>query len=200
MSNHNEDSHAKIPTSRLEAFSDGVMAIIITITVLELKVPQGRELLNLWPLLPLFFTYGVSFQIVGTYWNNHHHLLQVTDHVSPGIMWANLNLLFWLSFIPFTTSWLGQNHGGSYPTALYSGLLLVCAFSYSLLQFQVIKHAEKREELVAELKRSKKGFISLLSYSLALALAFLSPIVSDVLILFVAALWFVPDRRIEKVL
>lgn len=192
------DSHNKISTVRLEAFSDGVMAIIITITVLGIKVPEGAGFLALRPLLPLLVTYAISFQTVGTYWNNHHHLLQATSHVSAGMMWANLNLLFWLSLIPFTTGWLGANHGGSAPTALYAAVLFLCGASYSLLQWSVVKHSDKREQLAEELIKSKKGMISLVSYLLAVALAFYSPIISDVLIILVAVIWFIPDKRIEK--
>lgn len=196
---HNDkDNLDKIPTTRLEAFSDGVMAIIITITVLGIKVPEGATLWALRPLLPLLVTYAISFQTVGTYWNNHHHLLQATSHISAGMMWANLNLLFWLSLIPFTTGWLGQNNGGAVPTALYAAVLLLCALSYSLLQWAVVKHAENREQIIAELIKSKKGMISLLSYFLAIIFAFYNPVISDALIIIVAVLWFVPDRRIAK--
>ena len=196
----NTSNHNNISTARLEAFSDGVMAIIITITVLELKVPEGNSLASLKPLIPLFITYLISFQNIGTYWNNHHHLLKATNHVSTSIMWANLNLLFWLSLIPFTTGWLGENHGGSYPTALYAAVLLLCAISYSVLQWSVVAHATNRHGLIAELSKSKKGYISLLAYALAIPAAFVNPIISDVLIIFVSLLWFVPDRRIEKYL
>lgn len=196
---HDDSSaHNNISPARLEAFSDGVMAIIITITVLELKVPLGAGLNALKPLLPLFITYAISFQTVGTYWNNHHHLLKLTNHVSTGIMWSNLNLLFWLSLIPFTTGWLGQNHGGKIPTALYSGVLLMCAISYMILQYEVVLHSPNRHQIMADLQKSKKGLISLISYALAAALAFISPVISDVLIVFVALIWFIPDRRIEK--
>lgn len=203
MNNHlpehnDEDSHNNISTSRLEAFSDGVMAIIITITVLSIKVPPGATFLAIQPLLPLFITYAISFQTVGTYWNNHHHLLQATSHVSAGMMWANLNLLFWLSIIPFTTGWLGQNHGGAAPTALYAGVLLMCGVAYTFLQWAVVTHSEKRDQIAGELMKSKKGTISLLSYLLAVLLAFYNPIISDALIIFVALLWFIPDKRIEK--
>jgi uncharacterized membrane protein len=194
----NNSNHNNITTSRLEAFSDGVMAIIITITVLELKVPHGTSWADILPLVPLFIAYLISFQMVGTYWNNHHHLLKATDHVSAGMMWANLHLLFWLSLIPFSTGWLGENHGGEIPTALYSAILLMCAIAYSILLRTVVAHAKNRHELIAELNKSKKGTISLIAYAAAVPLAFLSPIISDVLIIFVAIIWFVPDRRIEK--
>ena len=197
---HHNDNHTKLSPARVEAFSDGVMAIIITISVLELKVPTGVTVAVLRPLLPLFFTYAISFETIGTYWNNHHHLLQVTKHVSAGIMWANLHLLFWLSLIPFATGWLGENHGGHLPTVLYSAILFFCACAYSLLQWQVISHAENREELSIVFHKSKKGLISLLSYALAVVFGFFTPVVSYILIILVAILWFIPDRRIEKFL
>lgn len=193
-------SHNNLSPARLEAFSDGVMAIIITITVLELKVPLGGSFQALMPLIPLLVTYAISFQTVGTYWNNHHHLLRATKHISTSIMWTNLNLLFWLSLIPFSTGWLGANHGGKAPTILYAAILLLCALSYTLLQSQVIKHSENREELTKELYRSPKGMISLILYTFAALAGFYNPIISDVLIFLVAAMWFVPDRRIEKFL
>lgn len=174
------------------------MAIIITITVLSIKVPEGAMLAALRPLLPLFITYAISFQTVGTYWNNHHHLLQATSHVSAGMMWANLNLLFWLSLIPFTTGWLGANHGGTAPTALYAAVLLMCGLAYSLLQWSVVKHAQKREQLAGELIKSQKGTVSLAFYLLAVAFAFINPMISDALIILVAIMWFIPDKRIEK--
>ncbi len=197
---HDDTNHAKLSSARLEAFSDAVMAIIITITVLELRVPEGHDLTALRPLLPLFITYAISFQTIGTYWNNHHHLLRAADHVSSSIMWANLNLLFWLSLIPLGSGWLGENHGGKLPTALYAGILLMCAIAYSLLQRSVIKHSQKRPQLVAELTKHPKGVISLVIYAAAVVLAFVNPIISDVLIVLVALFWFVPDRRIEKYL
>jgi uncharacterized membrane protein len=190
--------HDKLTTERLEAFSDGVFAIIITITVLELKIPEGSSLSALAPLVPLFIAYAISFQTVGTYWNNHHHLLRATKHVSAGIMWANLNLLFWLSLIPFTTGWLGANHGGAWPTALYAGVLLAAAISYSILQTQVIRHAEHRAELIAELNKSKKGLFSLVCYLIAIPSAFVHPLISDAFIFVVTIIWFIPDSRIAK--
>jgi uncharacterized membrane protein len=195
-----ESNHNKISPARLEAFSDGVMAIIITITVLELKVPLGASFNTLKPLLPLFITYAVSFQTVGTYWNNHHHLLRATKHVSAGIMWTNINLLFWLSLIPFSTGWLGANFGSNAPTLLYAAVLLLCALSYTLLQSQIIKHSENRDELYDELKNNPKGMVSIIFYALAIIAAFYKPAISDILIILVALIWFVPDRRIEKYL
>lgn len=198
---HDDSSHHNnLSPARLEAFSDGVLAIIITITVLELRVPVGSSFRVLTPLFPLFITYLISFQTVGTYWNNHHHLLRLTKHVSAGIMWANLNLLFWLSLIPFTTGWLGVNHGSSGPTVLYSVVLLLCALSYFLLQSQVLRHTENREALYAEFNRNPKGIASMACYTIAVAAGFFYPVVSDVFIFLVAVMWFIPDRRIEKFL
>jgi uncharacterized membrane protein len=198
---HNDSSHHNsLSPARLETFSDGVMAIIITITVLELKIPLGAGFSSLVPIIPLFIAYAVSFQTVGTYWNNHHHLLRATNHVSAGIMWANLNLLFWLSLIPFCTGWIGENNGGNAPTVLYSAILLFCSISYSLLQMQVVKHSEKRDKLYMELIKSPKGIVSVACYSLAVLAGFYNPIISDSLIVLVALMWFIPDRRIEKYL
>jgi len=189
-----------LDTSRLEAFSDGVMAIIITITVFEIKVPQGDALSALAPLLPIFLTYVLSFQVIGTYWNNHHHLFRATREVSTGIMWANLHLLFWLSLIPLTSSWLGENHGGALPTALYSFILFMCAVAYYVLQNTIIAHEGDNSALAKVIGDDRKGRLSLVFYALAIAFAFYNPIISDVLLFFVALMWFVPDRRIQKIL
>ena len=195
---HNEDGHTRLSPARLEAFSDGVMAVIITITVLDIKVPPGNNIAAIRPLLPLLFTYLISFQTVGTYWNNHHHLLSVTKHVSASIMWTNLHLLFWLSLIPFTSGWLGENHGGHWPTAVYAFVLLMCGVAYSLLQWRVLAHSDRRAELTREFQKSPKGLISLVAYILAVLFAFWQPWIADVLIVLVALMWFIPDRRIEK--
>lgn len=200
MKNHELDGHIELSTSRLEAFSDAVVAIIITISVLELKIPVGASLSSLFPLLPVFFTYLVSFQTIGTYWNNHHHLLRATKHVSASIMWANLHLLFWLSIIPLATGWLGANHNAPTPTAFYAGVLLCSALAYLFLQEAVIFHSEKRVEIRKELYKQKKGLISLICYLLAIPLAFVSPVISDILIVAVSLMWFIPDRRIERAL
>jgi uncharacterized membrane protein len=200
--NHNEHNdtgnHTKISTARMEAFSDGVMAIIITISVLELRVPLGDNISALRPLLPLLLTYAVSFINVGTYWNNHHILLRATEHTSTGMQWANLHLLFWLSLIPFTTGWLGANHGGHWPTAVYAGVLLMSAVAYQILQQAVVNHSQKRTQLIAEFTKHPKGIISLIGIAAAVGLAFVNPIISDVLIILLSVLWFIPDRRIEK--
>lgn len=191
-------AHSSVTPERLEAFSDGVMAIIITIAALELKAPLSTGFSGLASLAPFFIAYAVSFQTVGTYWNNHHHLLRLTKHISASIMWTNLNLLFWLSLIPFATGWLGESPGGSATTALYALILLMCALSYTLLQWRVVAHSDNREELSRELKKSPKGVVSLACYALAAAIAFYSPLFADVLIILVAIMWFIPDKRLER--
>ncbi len=197
---HEDDhsDHQNLTPGRLEAFSDGVMAIIITITILEFKIPHGADLGSVLPLAPLFLAYAVSFQTVGEYWNNHHILLRATNHIGSDIMWANLNLLFWLSFIPFGTAWIGENHGGAWPTALYASILLAAALAYSLLQTAIVKHATHRATVVAELEKSKKGVVSLLCYALAIPCAFVNPMISDFFILIVSIIWFIPDKRFMK--
>ncbi len=196
---HHHD-HARLSTSRLEALSDAVFAIAITITVIELKVPLHGDFSSLTELIPFFIAYIISFQSIGTYWMNHHHLLKATDHVSPGIMWANLHLLFWLSLIPFTTIWIGEQHNSAIPTALYAAILFLCAIAYTILQFTVVYHASKREHLLAELSSSNKGLVSLLAYFVAIGAAFINPIISDVLIIIVGIMWLIPDKRIAKFL
>ena len=191
-------SHVKLSPARLEAFSDSVMAVIITITILSFKIPSAPVLASLQSIFPLFIVYLISFQNVGAYWNNHHHLMLTTDHVSASIMWANLNLLFWLSFIPITTEWLGGNYGEHLPTALYAFILLMSAISYTLLQWRVLKHSENKESLIREFREKPKGVVTLVLYIIAVGMAFYIPFVSDILILFVSVLWFIPDTRVEK--
>jgi uncharacterized membrane protein len=185
---------------RLEAFSDGVLAIIITIMVLELKVPQGVELAALKPLLPVFLSYVLSFIYVGIYWNNHHHLLHATQRVSGGILWANLHLLFWLSLLPFTTGWMGENHLAAVPTAVYGFVLLMAAIAYWILQRAIISHQGRESLLAAALGGDWKGKLSPALYLLAIPLAFVSSWIASGLYAFVALLWLVPDRRIERAL
>ena len=184
--------------SRLEAFSDAVIAIIMTIMVLELKVPHGADLDALKPLLPIFLSYVLSFAYLGIYWNNHHHMLQATRRVNGRILWANLNLLFWLSLFPFATGWMGENHFAPIPTAAYGLVLLLAAISYTILQTTIVKH-EKGEDglLAAAVGSDVKGKISLVCYAAAIPLAFFSPWISNSLYVLVAAMWFIPDRRIE---
>jgi len=185
-------------TTRLEAFSDGVLAIIITIMVLELKAPHSVELAALKPLLPVLLTYVLSFVYVGIYWNNHHHLFQATDQVSGGILWANLHLLFWLSLFPFTTGWMGENELAAIPTAVYGFVLLMAAAAYYILERTIIAK-EGRDSLVAEAVGGEwKGKLSLVLYVAAIPLAFVIPRIAAGLYVFVALLWLVPDPRIAR--
>ena len=185
-------------TTRLEAFSDGVLAIIITIMVLELKVPHGVELAALNPLLPRLLSYVLSFIYVGIYWNNHHHLFQATEQVTGGILWANLHLLFWLSLFPFTTGWMGENGLATIPTAVYGFVLLMAAIAYVVLERAIIAK-EGRDSLVAQaVGREWKGKLSLVLYVAAIPLAFVSSWIASGLYAFVALLWLIPDRRIER--
>jgi uncharacterized membrane protein len=186
--------------NRLEAFSDGVLAIIITIMVLELKVPHGVELAALKPLLPVFLSYVLSFIYVGIYWNNHHHLLHSTKHVSGGILWANLHLLFWLSLFPFTTGWIGENHVAPTPTAIYGFVLLMAAIAYYLLQCAIIARQGRESLLAAAIGSDWKGKLSPVLYLAAIPLAFVSSRIASGLYVLVALLWLVPDRRIERAL
>ena len=185
-------------TTRLEAFSDGVLAIIITIMVLELKVPHAVDLAALKPLLPVLMSYVLSFIYIGIYWNNHHHLFQVTEQVSGGILWANLHLLFWLSLFPFTTGWIGENGLTAIPTAVYGFVLLMAAIAYVVLERAIIAR-EGRDSLLAQAVGGEwKGELSLVLYVAAIPLAFVSPWIAAGLYVFVALLWLVPDRRIER--
>ena len=187
-------------SSRLEAFSDGVIAIIITIMVLELKVPHATEFADLKPLLPVFLSYVLSFIYVGIYWNNHHHLLHSTKHVTGGILWANLHLLFWLSLFPFTTAWMGENHLAPMPAAVYGFVLLMAAIAYYILQRAIIKLQGTDSLLAAAIGKDWKGKLSPVLYLTAIPLAFVSPWIANGLYIFVALLWLIPDRRIERVL
>jgi uncharacterized membrane protein len=186
--------------NRLEAFSDGVLAIIITIMVLELKVPRGGDLVVLRPLLPVFSSYVLSFLYVGIYWNNHHHMLHSTRQVSGGILWANLHLLFWLSLFPFTTAWMGENYRAPTPVAIYGFVLLMAAIAYYILQRSIIAQQGPISLLAAAVGRDWKGKLSPLCYLTAIPLAFVSPWLANTLYVFVALVWLVPDRRIERVL
>lgn len=186
--------------NRLEAFSDGVLAIIITIMVLEMKVPQGADVSVLLPLLPVFLSYVLSFVYVGIYWNNHHHLLHTIHLVSGRILWANLNLLFWLSLFPFATGWMGENHFAPLPSALYGAVLLMAAVAYTILQDQIIALQGEQSALKHAVGRDWKGKTSLICYTVAIGLSLLLPWLAQILYVFVALLWLVPDRRIEQVL
>jgi uncharacterized membrane protein len=185
---------------RLAAFSDGVVAIIITIMVLELKVPHGASLADLIPMLPGFLGYVLSFIYVGIYWNNHHHLLALGGTVSGPILWANMHLLFWLSLVPFASSWMGENPLSTAPVAVYGGVLIMCAAAYSLLMSLMIRHEGPDSDLARAMGRDVKGKASLALYAIAIGLAFVRPMISVALYVVVAALWFIPDRRVERVL
>jgi len=187
-------------TSRLEAFSDGVLAIIITIMVLELKVPQLTSIEGLKPVLPVLCSYILSFLYVGIYWNNHHHMFHSTKHVTGRIMWANLHLLFWLSLLPFTTAWAGENHLAKVPTAVYGTVLLMAALAYYLLQSSIIAEQGPGSILAKAVGNDWKGKISPIIYFIAVLLAFVSPLISSGLYVLVALIWLVPDPRIERVL
>ena len=184
---------------RLEAFSDGVIAIIITIMVLEMKVPHGTDLAALQPLLPVFLSYVLSFVYVGIYWNNHHHLLHATQHVNGPIMWANLHLLFWQSLIPFVTGWMGENHFAALPTALYGFVLLMAAMAYVVLQTRHHRQAGPRLAPGRRLGRDYKGKLSLVFYAVGIGLSFVNQWLAGALYVLVAAMWLIPDRRIERV-
>jgi uncharacterized membrane protein len=185
--------------TRLEAFSDGVIAIIITIMVLELKVPHSAELSALWELGPVFLSYVLSFAYVGIYWNNHHHLLHAVKRVSGGMLWANLHLLFWLSLMPFTTGWMGENHFATWPVIIYGINLLMCGAAYTILVRMIIRVHGKESDFAKAIGSDVKGNISLVAYAIAIALAFVNPWISGGLFIAVAMMWFVPDRRMEKV-
>jgi uncharacterized membrane protein len=186
--------------SRLEAFSDGVLAIIITIMVLELHIPQGDTLAALHNLVPIFLNYGLSFIYVGIYWNNHHHLLHTVRRVSGGILWANLHLLFWLSLLPFVTGWMGENHRAAMPVALYGCVLLLAATAYSILVWAIIRADGETSLLARAIGGDFKGKISLVIYALGIGLAFVLPWAAQALYAAGALMWLIPDRRIEHVL
>jgi uncharacterized membrane protein len=184
--------------NRLEAFSDGVIAIIITIMVLEMKVPHGATLSDLYLVLPVFLSYVLSYVNVGIYWNNHHHMCHAVRHVTGGVLWANLLLLFWLSLMPFTTGWMGENHFAPLPTALYGLVLLLAANSYIVLQRTIIRADGPESPLARAIGADRKGLCSRLAYFIAIPLAFVRPWIADALYVLVAMVWFIPDRRIER--
>jgi uncharacterized membrane protein len=185
-------------TTRLEAFSDGVLAIIITIMVLELRVPHEATLAALGPLWPVFVSYVLSFIYLGIYWNNHHHMLHVCARVTGGILWANLHLLFWLSLVPFVTGWMGENHFAPVPTAAYGGVLLLAAVAYWILQRTIIRSQGPESVLARAVGRDVKGKLSPLFYALAIPGAFVHPWIAGVLYIAVALMWLLPDQRIER--
>jgi len=185
--------------NRLEAFSDGVLAIIITIMVLGLSVPHGSDITVLKPLLPIFLTYALSFIYLGIYWNNHHHLIKAVHKVNGAMMWANLHLLFWLSLFPFVTGWMGENHFMPVPTALYGVVMLLAAIAYYILQSIIIAAQGRDSKLAAAIGRDFKGKLSPGLYAIAIVAAFFEPWISCCLYVLVALMWLIPDRRIERV-
>jgi uncharacterized membrane protein len=182
----------------MEAFSDGVIAIIITIMVLELRVPIGASLSDLRPLTPVFLSYILSFVLLGIYWSNHHHLLQVIEHVSGGVLWANLHLLFWLSLIPFATAWMGENHFAAVPVAVYGVVLVFAAIAYFILTRTLLRIHSPDSTLATALGKDFKGKISIVIYLAAIGLTFVRPWLAAALYVLVEIIWLVPDRRIEK--
>jgi uncharacterized membrane protein len=185
-------------TGRLEAFSDGVIAILITIMVLELKIPHGADWEALRPVVPVFLTYVLSFINIGIYWNNHHHMLQATEQINGKILWANMHLLFWLSLIPFVTGWMGENHFAPLPTAVYGAVLLLAAIAYYILQQLIIAQQGPTSKIKTAVGKDIKGKISPLVYLAAIPLAFVHQWISDGLYVLVALMWLIPDRRIES--
>jgi uncharacterized membrane protein len=183
---------------RVEAFSDGVIAIIITIMVLELRVPQGAALADLAPLAPVFLSYALSFVYVGIYWNNHHHMLQAVKSVSGAVLWANLHLLFWLSVVPFVTAWMGQHPLATPTVAVYGGVLLMNAIAYTVLQTQLIRHEGPDSPLAKATQVDIKGRGSMAIYVLGIGAAFILPAAALALYVAVAVIWFIPDRRVER--
>jgi uncharacterized membrane protein len=186
--------------SRLEAFSDGVLAIVLTIMVLEMKVPHGDDLASLGPVLPIFLSYVLSFLYIGIYWNNHHHMLHATRQISGWVLWANLHLLFWLSLFPFITGWMGENHFAPLPTALYGTVLLMAAIAYWVLARAIIAAEGASSLLARAIGRDHKGVASVVSYAVAIPLAFVGQWIAQGIFVAVALVWLIPDRRIERVL
>lgn len=185
-------------TERLNAFSDGVIAILITIMVLELKVPHGTDLHALSGVVPVFLVYVLSFVVLGIYWNNHHHMFYLTDRITGGILWANLHLLFWLSLLPFVTGWMGENHFAPIPTALYGAELMMAGVAYYILERTIIRSQGANSKLEAAVGNDAKGKISVVLYAIAIPLAFVHQLLSDVIYVSVALMWLIPDRRIES--
>ncbi len=187
-----------MPKSRLEAFSDGVIAVIITIMVLEMKVPHGTDLASLAPLWPVFLAYVLSYVYVGIYWNNHHHLMHAVQRVNGSVLWANLHLLFWLSLVPFVTGWMSENHFAALPVAAYGLVLLMSGLAFVLLTQCLITIHGRDSDIARWLRGDRKGKISVLIYAIAIPLAFVQWWIAFALYVVVAAIWFVPDRRIER--
>jgi len=185
-------------TTRLEAFSDGVIAILITIMVLELRIPEGADWPAVKPVVPIFITYVLSFVLLGIYWTNHHHLVHTADRITGGILWANLHLLFWLSLVPFATGWMGRNNFASLPTAIYGGVLLLSAVAYTILVRTIIAAQGPHSRLKEAIGGDAKSYASLAMYAAAIPLAFVDRWLAYALYVAVALIWFIPDRRIEK--
>jgi len=185
---------------RLEAFSDGVIAIIITIMVLQLKVPQGAELRDLVPLIPVFISYLLSFIYVAIYWNNHHHMLQAAHKVNGQVLWANAHFLFWLSLVPFTTNWVGEHEFAKWPVAVYGGSLLTCWLAYYILSRTLVVHHGQESALARALGNDLKGKICVVIYAIGIPLAFMDPLWSYALYFLAAIMWMIPDRRFEHIL
>jgi uncharacterized membrane protein len=185
---------------RIEAFSDGVIAIIITIMVLELKPPHGGELAVLRPMIPVFLSYVLSFVFIGIYWSNHHHLFQAVRHVDGRVLWANLHLLFWLSLVPIVTAWVGEHHVEPWPTALYGGVFLAAAIAYTILSYALVAVHGPESAIARALGADVKGKVSLLLYAASIGLAFVRPWIAQAIFVLVALIWLIPDRRIERVL
>jgi uncharacterized membrane protein len=189
-----------MPKSRLEAFSDGVFAIIITIMVLELRPPHGTAISELRPLLPVFLSYVLSFIYIGIYWNNHHHMLHMVRRINGGILWANLHLLFWISLFPFVTDWVGENHLATWPNALYGIILFMAAVAYWILQNTIIAHQGRHESVLAKaVGGDMKGKGSIVLYAVGVGCAFINVAISQIIYFVVALMWLVPDRRIERI-
>jgi uncharacterized membrane protein len=188
----------KMNKDRLEAFSDGVLAVIITIMVLEMKSPRGTSLASLGPVIPVFLSYVLSFVYIGIYWNNHHHLLHATQRVNGATLWANLHLLFWLSLIPFTTAWMGENHFYSWPMAIYGMVLLLAGVAYFILTKTLIALHGPGSTLATSIGRDRKGKISIFIYAAAIPLAFAKSWISGACYVIVAIIWLTPDPRIER--
>lgn len=183
---------------RLEAFSDGVLAIIITIMVLEFKIPEGNELKSLWPLWPKFLSYILSFTYIAIYWNNHHHMMHAVSRVSGGVLWTNIHLLFWLSLVPFATAWMGENHFSLWPVVVYGFMLIMAAISYYFLAHCLVSIHGKNSEFARALGSDRKGKISVVIYAIAIGMSFVHPMIGFALYALVAAIWFIPDKRFEK--
>jgi uncharacterized membrane protein len=186
-----------VTKSRLEAFSDGVLAIVITIMVLEMNTPHGTDLASLRPLVPVLLSYVLSFVYVGIYWNNHHHLLHAARAVNGTILWSNLHLLFWLTLVPFTTAWVGESHGEAWPTALYGGVLLMAGIAYYILERALIAHDGPDSQLARAVGNDWKGVASVIGYAIGISVSFAAPWLAQLAYAGIAAMWLVPDRRIE---